>query len=90
MGVQVLFYAVFWYVLTFLPPAVLGLIYARRTEGETSAAAIAKGHVQVFYAYINMAAGWRALVRIALGRHGWAKTARVAEPEAKHEMRRAA
>ena len=94
VGVQVAFYATFWYVLTFLPPAVLGLVYARRTDGETALAAVGKGHVHVFYAYINMAAGWRALTRIALGRHGWAKTARVAEPEAEQrppdEMGRAA
>ena len=89
VGVHAVFYAAFWYLLTFLPPVVLGLLYARRTEGERVWAAIAKGHVQVFYAYVNMAAGWRALGRILLGRTGWAKTARVAEPEP-GELRRAA
>ncbi len=89
-GVDVAFYAAFWYILTFLPPAVLGLIYARRSEHESALAGIAKGHVQVFYAYLNMAAGWRALLRIALGRNGWAKTARVREPETQQDLRKAA
>ena len=77
--VHLLFYVAFWYLLTFLPPVLLGLLYARRSQDETAAAAVAKGHVQVFYAYLNMAAGWRALGRIALGRNEWSKTARVVE-----------
>jgi cellulose synthase/poly-beta-1,6-N-acetylglucosamine synthase-like glycosyltransferase len=88
VGVQALFYAGFWYLLTFLPPVVLGLLYARRSEGEHSLGAIFKGHVHVFYAYVNMAAGWRALGRIAIGRTAWAKTARVAEHA--EDLRRAA
>jgi 1,2-diacylglycerol 3-beta-glucosyltransferase len=89
VGVQTVFYAGFWYLLTFLPPVILGLVYATRSEHEPRLAAIGKGHAHVFYAYLNMAAGWRALARIALGRHGWAKTARVTEPES-FPMRRAA
>ena len=88
VGVHALFYGAFWYLLTFLPPVMLALLYARRSEHERASGAFVKGHVHVFYGYINMAAGWRALVRIALGRHGWAKTERVAEPE--HTMREAA
>lgn len=88
VGVHALFYGVFWYLLTFLPPVMLGLLYARRSEDERVSGAVVKGHVHVFYSYINMAAAWRALVRIALGRHGWAKTARVSEPE--QTMREAA
>jgi 1,2-diacylglycerol 3-beta-glucosyltransferase len=90
VGVQAVFYAAFWYLLTFLPPVILGLLYARRSEHEHRLAAIGKGHVHVFYAYLNMAAGWRALARIALGRHGWAKTARVTEPDTAASLRRAA
>lgn len=82
VGVQAVFYGVFWYLLTFLPPAVFGLLYARRSEDERVLPALAKGHVQVFYAYVNMAAGWRALARIALGQTRWEKTKRVAEPDA--------
>jgi 1,2-diacylglycerol 3-beta-glucosyltransferase len=73
------FYAAFWYLLTFLPPTVLGLMYARRSEDESVLGAIAKGHVQVFYAYVNMFAGWRALGRMLLRRNAWVKTARVVE-----------
>jgi 1,2-diacylglycerol 3-beta-glucosyltransferase len=81
VGVETVFYGTFWYLLTFLPPAVLGMLYARRSDDERVLPAIAKAHVQVFYAYINMASGWRALARIALRRTGWAKTRRVAEHE---------
>lgn len=79
VGVHTMTYAGFWYLGTFLPPIVLGLVYRRRSEGERLLPVIARSHLQVFYAYVNMAAGWRALARIALGRHGWAKTARVRE-----------
>jgi cellulose synthase/poly-beta-1,6-N-acetylglucosamine synthase-like glycosyltransferase len=72
-------YAGFWYLLTFLPPVVMALLYARRSEDEDVVGSIAKGHALVFYAYLNMAAGWRALTRIALRRNTWAKTVRVAE-----------
>jgi 1,2-diacylglycerol 3-beta-glucosyltransferase len=81
VGVQAGLYAGFWYVLTFLPHVVHGLLYARRTEDERVLPAIGKAHVNVFYAYVNMLAGWRALGRILLGRTDWAKTNRVAEPE---------
>jgi cellulose synthase/poly-beta-1,6-N-acetylglucosamine synthase-like glycosyltransferase len=81
VGVQAVLYAGFWYVLTFLPHVVHGLLYARRTEGERVLPAIGKAHVNVFYAYVNMLAGWRALGRIVAGRTDWAKTKRVVEPE---------
>ena len=81
VGVQAVMYAGFWYVLTFLPHVVLGLLYAKRTEGERALPAIGKAHVNVFYAYVNMLAGWRALGRSLVGRTDWAKTNRVAEPE---------
>ena len=82
VGVHSAFYGVFWYLLTFLPPVVLGLLYARRSEDERVVTAILRGHVQVFYAYVNMVAGWRALGRIALGRTSWAKTRKVVEADA--------
>lgn len=81
VGVQAAMYAGFWYVLTFIPHVVLGLLYAKRTEGERLLPAIGKAHVNVFYAYVNMLAGWRALGRILVGRTDWAKTSRVAERE---------
>ena len=81
VGVHAFFYGAFWYLLTFLPPVMLGLLYARRSEDERIFPAIVKGHVQVFYAYVNMLAGWHALWRIARGRTGWDKTERVSEPE---------
>jgi hypothetical protein len=79
VGVEAVLYGAFWYVLTFLPHVVHGLLYARRTEDESVLAAVGKAHVNVFYAYVNMLAGWRALGRILLGRTGWEKTKRVAE-----------
>jgi len=78
--VNVLQYAAFWYVLTFLPPVVMATLYARRSEDEGMLGSILKAHASVFYAYVNMAAGWRALGRIVLGRRTWEKTRRVQEP----------
>jgi len=88
--VDVVLYASFWYVLTFLPTIVIAVVYWRRSEEEHLAAAIVKGHVQVFYSYVNMAAGWRALGRIALRRNTWAKTARIPERAADVSVRKAA
>jgi len=82
VGVNPAFYGGFWYVLTFLPPVVLSVLYAWRSEEERVLPAIVKGHVQVFYAYFNMAAVWRALVRMALRRTSWVKTRRVVEAAA--------
>jgi 1,2-diacylglycerol 3-beta-glucosyltransferase len=90
VGVHVVFYASFWYLLTFLPPVVLGLQYAQRSEDERVVGSIVKGHAQVFYAYVNMVAAWRAVGRIALGRSGWVKTARSAELAPEQPLRRAA
>jgi hypothetical protein len=77
--VDVGFYAAFWYILTFLPSITLGLVYADRTDDTGKLRAIWLGHVQVGYAYFNFIAGWRAVVRIVLGRHSWAKTHRLEE-----------
>jgi 1,2-diacylglycerol 3-beta-glucosyltransferase len=90
VGVQAVFYGCFWYLLTFLPPVVLGLLYARRSENEHVVSSIVKGHIHVFYAYINMAAGWRAMGRIMLGRDNWSKTVRLVEADDADELRRAA
>lgn len=71
-------YIAFWYLLTFTPAIVLGLLYAERAR-TSRLQAVALAHAQVFYSYVNLVAAWRAVTRIAFGRHGWAKTARVAE-----------
>ena len=78
--VNVMQFAAFWYVLTFLPPVAMATLYARRSEDESMLGAVLKAHASVFYAYVNMAAGWRALGRIILGRRSWEKTSRVQEP----------
>ncbi len=72
------FYLAFWYLLTFIPAIMLGLLYAERSQ-TSRVRALGLAHAQVFYSYVNLLAAWRAVARIALGRHGWAKTARVAE-----------
>lgn len=79
-GVQVHvgFYLAFWYLLTFLPAMMLGLLYAERSR-TSRVYALLLAHAQVFYSYVNLVAAWRAVVRIALRRETWAKTARVAE-----------
>jgi len=76
--VHVGFYLGFWYLLTFTPAIVLGLLYAERAR-TSRLQAVGLAHAQVFYAYVNLVAAWRALARIVLGRHSWTKTARVAE-----------
>jgi 1,2-diacylglycerol 3-beta-glucosyltransferase len=76
--IRIGFYLAFWYLLTFIPALMLGLLYAERS-GTSRVRALALAHVQVFYAYVNLVAAWRAVARIALGRHGWTKTPRVAE-----------
>lgn len=76
--IRIGFYLAFWYLLTFIPAIMLGLLYAERSQ-TSRLRALTLAHVQVFYAYVNLVAAWRAVVRIALGRNSWAKTARVAE-----------
>jgi len=79
--VQTSFYLAFWYLLTFLPPTILGLLYASRA-GYGRARAVAFAHIQVLYGYVNLLAAWRGVARIRAGRAGWAKTRRVAEETA--------
>jgi peptidoglycan/LPS O-acetylase OafA/YrhL len=79
--VHVGFYVAFWYLLTFTPAIVLGLLYAERSR-TSRLYAVVLAHAQVFYSYVNLVAVWRAIGRIWSGRHGWTKTSRVVEEAA--------
>jgi 1,2-diacylglycerol 3-beta-glucosyltransferase len=73
-------YAVLWYVLSFAPNLVIGLIYARRTRAVTIRRAMVLGHLMIAWNYIGYVAAWRALARMLTGRTNWTKTTRTTEP----------
>ncbi len=68
-----------WYIISFLPALLGGAIYARRERSASLAQAVGYGHLMVLYTYITWYCCWRAVLRIALGRDGWVKTARSTE-----------
>lgn len=70
------------YLLAFGPGYVYAFTYWRtvRPEGTGLLRCILWSHLFVLYGLLTGVYGWRALVREALGRSGWAKTAREAEP----------
>lgn len=72
-------YAVLWYVLSFAPNLVIGLIYARRTRAVTVCRALVLGHLMIAWNYIGYLAAWRAVSRMLLGRSNWTKTTRSTE-----------
>jgi 1,2-diacylglycerol 3-beta-glucosyltransferase len=72
-------YGLLWYVLSFAPNLVIGLIYARRTRAVTVRRAMVLGHLMIAWNYIGYVAAWRALARMLVGRTNWTKTSRSAE-----------
>ncbi len=70
------------YLLAVGPALVFGTIYWRveRSEGMSLVRALALSHLFVLYGLLPCLIGWRALGRVIIGRTGWAKTAREAEP----------
>jgi GT2 family glycosyltransferase len=73
-------YAVLWYVLSFAPNLLIGLIYARRTRAVTLRRALILGHLMIAWNYIGYVAAWRAVSRMLRHRTDWAKTSRSREP----------
>jgi cellulose synthase/poly-beta-1,6-N-acetylglucosamine synthase-like glycosyltransferase len=64
-----------WYVLTFAPAILFGLAYRQGSEvGRAKAFVLA--HVFILYSLIWVAAAWRGIGRIVMGRHSWLKTER--------------
>lgn len=67
------------YALMFGPALFYGAAYARHREDVSLPHALALAHLMPLYTYVWYIAVWRALGRIVLGRHSWAKTARITE-----------
>jgi 1,2-diacylglycerol 3-beta-glucosyltransferase len=81
-------YALLWYVLSFAPNLMIGLIYARRTHAVTLPRALVLGHLMIAWNYVGYVAVWRGLIRLARGRSDWTKTTRTteaAEPALVHQ-----
>ena len=72
-------YAVLWYLISFLPNLVIGLVYARRTRTVSIWTALLLGHLMILWNYIGYVAAWRAIFRMIRGRRGWDKTTRTAD-----------
>src|SRR5262249_6972295 len=69
------------YLLCFGPALAYAGIYRRRERehGLRLGTAVLYVHLYVLYNLMWFLAGWRAVGRIVLRKHGWAKTERVAE-----------
>jgi cellulose synthase/poly-beta-1,6-N-acetylglucosamine synthase-like glycosyltransferase len=72
-----------WYLLSFSPTLLCGIIYARRQPDIGVVRAIVLAHLLMAWNYILFAACWSAVVRMVRGRTGWVKTARIDEGTAK-------
>ena len=69
-----------WYWLTFALAIFLTIsVYARRDRGLRAWRVIVLGHAFAVYSLLWMVAGYWALGRILLSRHGWLKTDRLRE-----------
>lgn len=69
-----------WYLLSFLPTVLCGIVYSRRERDISMVRAAVFSHVLVVWNYVLFLACWRAVFRMATGRTGWVKTARLVEP----------
>ena len=72
-------YALLWYVISFLPNLVIGLVYARRTRTVSIWTALLLGHLMILWNYIGYIAAWRAIFRMIRGQRGWDKTSRTVD-----------
>jgi 1,2-diacylglycerol 3-beta-glucosyltransferase len=72
-------YALLWYLLSFAPNIMIGVIYARRTRAVSLWRALVLGHLMIAWNYIGYIAAWRALWRLARGHTSWTKTPRTDE-----------
>nr|CEL15316.1 N-acetyl-glucosamine transferase [Kibdelosporangium sp. MJ126-NF4] len=89
-------YAVFWYIASFFPNIMIGVLYGRRTKQVGMGKAFLLGHGMLVWNYVGYLATYKALWRILRRQTSWAKTARVAETpagmpdEGRHAMNPAA
>jgi len=77
-------YGLLWYVLSFAPNILIGVIYARRTQSVTLGRALVLGHLMIAWNYIGYLAAWRAVGRMVRRRSDWTKTTRSAELDVAH------
>jgi 1,2-diacylglycerol 3-beta-glucosyltransferase len=73
-------YGVLWYVLSFGPNILIGIVYARRTRVVSLPRALVLGHLMIAWNYVGYVAAWRAVGRMLRGRTNWDKTTRTREP----------
>ncbi|MEU3876902.1 MULTISPECIES: glycosyltransferase [Streptomyces] len=67
------------YVMTFAAHLAWAVVYWRRAEDLPLWRAIVCAHLLMPWLYVSFIACWRAIYRIATGRHGWSKTDRADE-----------
>jgi cellulose synthase/poly-beta-1,6-N-acetylglucosamine synthase-like glycosyltransferase len=72
-------YGLLWYVLSFAPNILIGVVYARRTRAVTVRRALFLGHLMIAWNYVGYVAAWRAITRMLRGRTNWDKTTRSTE-----------
>jgi len=73
-------YGLLWYVLSFAPNILIGIIYSLRTRAVSLGRALVLGHLMIAWNYVGYVAAWRALGRMLRGRNNWDKTSRTSEP----------
>lgn len=73
-------YGLLWYVLSFAPNILIGIIYSRRTRAVSLGRALVLGHLMIAWNYVGYVAAWRAVGRMMRGRTNWDKTSRTSEP----------
>ncbi|MFD5518683.1 glycosyltransferase [Streptomyces sp. NPDC127066] len=65
-----------WYAVTFAPALVTSVVYLRRDRRVGWRRAVLLGHSFVVMNYLSFLCAWKALIRMARGQTGWAKTSR--------------
>ncbi len=74
-------YGVMWYIFSFLPNILVGITYSRRTKSVSMLQALLLGHLMIIWNFVGYIAAWRAVGRMIIGKGGWTKTNRSAEPQ---------
>jgi len=69
-----------WYLISFLPTIICGIVYSRRERRMPLLRSVAFAHLLLVWNYAMFVACWAALLRIWRGKTGWEKTRRLAEP----------
>ncbi len=69
-----------WYLIGFAPSIFAGYVYYRQDRSVGRLRAFLLGHTLIPWNYIAFVSCWRATLRSLLGRRGWDKTTRRAQP----------